>query len=387
MKGDYTPLYVALGIGVATYLVFRLSKINPSVKFNDVVYDKIRNEIHLLVENKSDKTVYVKPALRLIKLTPAMEWKEKTSNGNGIKMMSAAKGSVIKGYELIGEYAEPVAVEPNTVRKIVYPVMRDFGLRAYDNIKVDSSYGTDPVNLESNTTCTVRMNLHDILKSEEYLEELSKLLDDAIAVENTDYNTSVSVPAQGPVDQISSSEVEAPAFAKPEGRVDVSKSDLPIQSMCVCCGKNRWLNWVVDEKHVCDDCKEYMSKGSEGNVPPDKVSSMEAADEEFHEIDTEPPMVDLFMSCDDSKLKPRYQRILELLDSEATLTAKDIAKRLSRKEKAVAADLRYLQSSNLIERVKIGRVFKYFSIRDTGKIIFSEPGAPGAGDEGGQILT
>ncbi|MCX6695202.1 MAG: hypothetical protein NTU61_02760 [Candidatus Altiarchaeota archaeon] len=311
MRLDYTPLYVAFGIGLATYLFFRLSKITPSIKFNDVVYDKIRNEIHLFVENKSDKKVYVKPSLRLIKLTPALEWKEKTSNGNGIQMMSAAKGSVIKGYELIGEYVEPVPIGPKSVMKVVYPVLRDFGIRAYDNIRVDSSYGTESGKLESNLSSTVRMNLHDLLSSEEYLEELSRLLDDSI---QSQPNTAVSVEV--PVESVkdaASEDMKQPDMQK------ISKCDVPVQSLCVCCGKNQWLTWVVNEKHVCDECKDFLSKDdsqSSDVVATDSgVRGVSVKGDDFTDLDVEPD-VEMFLAAEDVKLKPRFQKILELLDSE-----------------------------------------------------------------------
>jgi hypothetical protein len=34
----------------------------------------------------------------------------------------------------------------------------------------------------------------------------------------------------------------------------VYKTAYPINSLCVSCGKVKWLNWVVDGKHLCDNC-------------------------------------------------------------------------------------------------------------------------------------
>lgn len=34
----------------------------------------------------------------------------------------------------------------------------------------------------------------------------------------------------------------------------VERVGFPVQSICICCGKIRWLNWTVDGRHVCDEC-------------------------------------------------------------------------------------------------------------------------------------
>ncbi|MFH1834756.1 MAG: hypothetical protein ABH851_01055 [Methanobacteriota archaeon] len=37
-------------------------------------------------------------------------------------------------------------------------------------------------------------------------------------------------------------------------RAVVDKAEYPINSLCFSCGKNKWLNWVLDGNQVCDDC-------------------------------------------------------------------------------------------------------------------------------------
>ncbi|GEM_PF-1188959 len=38
----------------------------------------------------------------------------------------------------------------------------------------------------------------------------------------------------------------------------VHRSPTTLQSMCVHCGREKWLKWVVDGKYVCDDCKKDL---------------------------------------------------------------------------------------------------------------------------------
>jgi len=38
----------------------------------------------------------------------------------------------------------------------------------------------------------------------------------------------------------------------------VEKDRSPVKAICISCGKERWLYWVVDGKHVCDECRRFM---------------------------------------------------------------------------------------------------------------------------------
>jgi DNA-binding transcriptional ArsR family regulator len=372
MRVDFTPVYLAFGIGLASYFILRLRRVKPPVKFRDVIYDKNGDEVRLVVENVTDKPVYVKPALRVVRLTPVHEWREKTSNGTGIPMMAASAGSVIKGYELLGEYAEPVLVEPNSTTTVTYPLMRDFGLRAYDNIKVDSVFGSTPEDLSGNTTTTVRMNLSELLNGEQeqdtrgllhedqaQLQELVETLEELI------HEAALEYPQEGSFSEIvrvESKDGQSPP--DPECR----RNEFPIESMCFCCGKQRWLNWVVDGDHVCDECKEYL-------IPPQSESD-ESVDPVFGDVEDdyeEYPQVEVI--CHEPvELKPRHEKILEVLNAENTVSVKEMAKRLNLKEKNISTDLRYLMNHGLVDRVKIGRVYKYFSLKDGEQVILQQGG-------------
>jgi predicted transcriptional regulator len=362
MKLDFTPVFLAFGIGLATYLVLRLKKVNSDVRFKDVRFDNIRNEIQLVVENVSEQRLYVKPALRLMRLMPADEWRAKTSGNGSIPMMSASAGSVIKGYDLIGEYAVSVPVEPNSSSIITYPVMRDFGLKAYDNIKVDSPVGASPDRMNGNASGTVRMNLGGLF-SDQYADELLEMFTDQLRL------GAVEKPASEP------QSLPAPAMLQ-DGCIDhlqitsddisAAKSEFPIHSLCYCCGKKQWLNWVVGGSHVCDECKDFL--GSKTMVGAHSLSPAVMDD------DMESASPDLGLELVESQsvdLKPRHKKLLDVLQLENTLSIKELSTKVGREMKAVANDLRYLLRNNLVDRVKIHGKFKYFSLRDSQQVVFN----------------
>jgi len=408
MKFDFTPVFVAFGIGLATYLVLRIRKVTPDVKFKDVRYIKNKNEIQLVVENVSDKRVWVKPALRVVRLTPAEEWKEKTLNG-GVPMMTASAGSVIKGYDLIGEYAVSVPVEPHATYTLTYPVMRDFHLKAYDDIKVDSLVGESQEKLEGSVTATVRMNLSEFLNEERHEDMLLELLNEtslhktieAVAQANEtgmasasnilarvdggiiepSAPTSASEPAVLDVDGgtltqvsptqpsldggiVSESEPQAPR-AREGPALSVEKSGFPLQALCYCCGKERWLSWVVEGSHVCAECKEFLAKDK--TLVGGLVGGIDL------EEDMESPEggVEL-IGMGAADLKPRHKKILDVLLAESTLSVKELSMKLERDEKAVATDLRYLLKNNLVDRVKIKGRYKYFSLREDDRVLIHD---------------
>lgn len=376
MKLDFTPVYAAFGIGLATYLVLRLKKVSPDVKFKDIRYDKRKNEVELVVENVSDNRVFVKPALRLVRLTPASEWREKTSN-SGLPFMTAAAGSVIKGYELLGEYAEAVEVEPKASTVIRYPVMGGQEIRAYDNIKVDSPVGRHPRNLDGSVTGTVQVSFRDHF-SDDWGQEILDLLKECNVPEETAQGAGEG-PVDGGVydDSLKSGGADTVLAAEqrkvPDGGVlggapetvsesAVRRSDFPIQAICYCCGKERWLSWVVDDNHVCEECRDFLgaSKALDRDRPSEASHHMESQEQEYELEVVETPKVDL---------KPRHRDILSALSQENTMSAKEVAKKVERGEKTVAADLRYLLKNNLVDRVKIGNKFKYFALGDEQQFI------------------
>jgi len=39
----------------------------------------------------------------------------------------------------------------------------------------------------------------------------------------------------------------------------VFRERAPVNAVCFYCGQERLLSWVVDERHVCGECKREMS--------------------------------------------------------------------------------------------------------------------------------
>jgi len=48
------------------------------------------------------------------------------------------------------------------------------------------------------------------------------------------------------------SKLEDYGFGRVERRVERDRK--PIKSLCASCGRERWLNWIVAGKHLCDEC-------------------------------------------------------------------------------------------------------------------------------------
>jgi len=345
MKLDLMPVYAAFGIGLTTYLILRLKKINPGVRFKTIQYDKSGNEIHVSVENVSSETVYVRPAIRVVRLTPVDEWRRSVSQSSNIPMMAASAGSVIKGYDLIGEYAEAVPVEPGKTSVITYPVRREFGLRALDNIKVDSPVGADPRQMHGTVTETVRLTFNE--ETSEFIEkEILGILDDATL--KSQYDGGVEFKPQ--------------ADPNSDRTVSSLKGDFPSSSACIVCG-GKWLAGASEGRHVCSCCggrrfkdNHTVLKGSSYEIDEDIGGCGEHQNVEF---------VEARSIC----VKPRHQRILDLLNAENTASSKELAFRLRRPKKAVAEDLRHLFRNNLVDRVKIAGKYKYFAVKEADQII------------------
>jgi len=43
-------------------------------------------------------------------------------------------------------------------------------------------------------------------------------------------------------------------YGFPKHETRVRRNTRPIKSICVSCGTEKWLNWIVVSEYVCDDC-------------------------------------------------------------------------------------------------------------------------------------
>jgi len=43
-------------------------------------------------------------------------------------------------------------------------------------------------------------------------------------------------------------------YGFPKQEEKVRRNERPIKSICVSCGKERWLNWVKGRTYLCDEC-------------------------------------------------------------------------------------------------------------------------------------
>lgn len=356
---------LTLGLLVLAYMVFLLFRLlrvhRPSVEFRDLVYNKAAQQLELHVVNSGGRPVYVNPSLRLMHFLDPEEWRGKKSNGgSGVEMLDGrcyGVDSVIKGYTLIGESQGAVVVDGNSLKKIVYPLRHGMNLSLCDNIRVDSHCGFNDASGDL-VVDTLRVSVKD------GHDGLDGLILEPVSSDRLESNRlfeTVSPEGADTVNYLSggvSSGVEAPSYnpnfcvvspfegGKPKNTVE---NVFPLQAVCVCCGKEKWLEWVVDGNYVCAGCKDFFQDGSGSQ---DVLSA-----ENRGVVEIEKSL--LQDSNDDSSLKPRHREILDLLEHENNLTVRKISRLLSVNESTVSSDLKHLMEKDRVGRVQVGRRYLY----------------------------
>jgi hypothetical protein len=337
---DYTPLWLGFGVGVATLLLHKFRKVEPLVSFEDIVLDEEDDQIKLKVKNTTTDTVYVRPSIRKITFNSPREWRGVTAQQD---YLPAQGVSVIKSFELLGEYAEGIKIRPGQEIEVEYPVRQGFHLNMFDNIRVDAQCGRDKTKLEGSSTSTLQLKirhkkLHAPLADEEW----------------EPVGASIKPAAEEAIDSSSS---------------DARMASLPVLAECSNCRQVRWLNWVQGEQHICDNCHDTSTQSyptQSGGVPGPTMEEADTGEDDDLLGDFE---ID---SMDAVSLKPRHIEILNLLEIEDKITVKQAAKKLKRSKESISCDLRYLFKQKLLDRVKIGRAYHYFSLRDRNQILLYE---------------
>ncbi|MFH1788447.1 MAG: MarR family winged helix-turn-helix transcriptional regulator [Candidatus Altiarchaeota archaeon] len=259
------------------YLYFKKQN-TLRIALNGLSYDRGSGRLELCVENTGDKTYFIKPELRLARLTPADEWKEQTTNGNGLEMMEGKAGngySVIKGYDLLGYHESPVPVSPGESKKLVYFVTRDVDINTCDNVKVDLSYGLESALMDNTVECNMTVKFNDVEADDAPLDSAGDFLDDILEIEDDfiDHDLIPDVPLDGGFDEpaveaaldggIVEQVIEVPLDGslddEPSVKKELKQSSFPIEATCFCCGKKQWLKWVFESQHVCEECKVFLS--------------------------------------------------------------------------------------------------------------------------------
>ncbi|HHQ45067.1 MAG TPA: ArsR family transcriptional regulator [Candidatus Altiarchaeales archaeon] len=317
-------MYVGFGLGLAALVWLKLKKTKPWVEPKDITYDPCEKKIFLDIENKSKEPVYVKPAIRKIVFASPSEWRDDKTN---LTYMSGSRNSVIKNFELIGEYASPIRIERGERKRIEYPVRWDAGIDFFDNIRVDCKCGNDPKKLEGTAcnTLQVKPQAKDLKISDEKPLKLT------------------------PIEEGGDGEVIS---------FEVRKTSMPVEAKCSGCGVEKWLHWVVSDMHLCDECGSiFLGKRDEPALEEDVLDE---------EVDFE-----LVLDVDGKNimLNDRQSDILDLLDVEDQLTSKQIAEKIGCSHATVGKELRNLNRLGIVDRVKVRNKFKYFSLRDRDKIM------------------
>lgn len=168
MVADYA-IGIALTAAVLVVYFIVIYRLKHKHKFGvvDLVYDKKNSRIELHLKNKGEKPYYVKPSLRLVKSLIVPEWQTPypgTSNAPSFDAIPMMTGSNIQkntavGYELLGEYSEPVILEADKTVKFVYNLDNSVELNHCDNVKVDVAYGRHDKGLNDTINTVVQVRL------------------------------------------------------------------------------------------------------------------------------------------------------------------------------------------------------------------------------------
>ncbi len=342
---ELTYIFAVAAIAFYLYYVYLKNKNNPKLGFSELIYDRNSGRLELTLDNRGDRTYFVKPSLMVARLASASEWKEKTVNGNGVEMMEAKASngcSVIEGYDLLGFHEDPVGIEPGKTEKFVYYLSNGMEVKAFDNIKVDLKYGFDSsmVDREIDANMTVkfdRIELDDDVIVDDIDEQFGFLQENEVLGfgHGALFDGGVDVISQElPLDGgIPEPFIEVPldgCLADVRVRKELKECGFPIEATCFCCGKSMWLKWVFENQHVCDDCKDFL---------------MEKYDLE------EPEIVEVNNS---------HMEFIHLLRREDTLSLKEISAKLGKNKNFVNKNLNELLANDRVGRVKQGRSYFYF---------------------------
>ncbi|MBD3261187.1 MAG: hypothetical protein GF334_05810 [Candidatus Altiarchaeales archaeon] len=335
------PLWLGFSLGLASIFYWRMKKTDSPVDFKKIELDEEKKEIELTVENKNEHPVYVKPAIRKITFTSPCEWRNQTNN---MPFMAAQGASVIKGMDLLGEYAQPDVVPPKSRKQFTYPVRQGFEFNSFDNIRVDAICGVNKKTLQGSATTTLQLRIKP------------KNLKPVVKIQGENGKTKNQKPTEKQGNHRKPQETY-------ENPTDVREIWLPLQAPCEECHQVRWLNWVADDKQICDSCRAHLDYST---IKQPLIEEAEESDEDDVIEDFE------LEEMESVTLKPRHMDLLKLFDVEDKLTAKQAAYKLNRSRVSTSNDLRYLFRNNLLSRVKIGRSFHYFSLRDRDQIVLYE---------------
>jgi len=286
----------------------------PKLRFHNIVYDATLNQLELIVENLSTRSAYIRPSFRLIHLLSPDEWKTQTVE-NGIPMASGRESSLIKGYDLLGECEDAVSLSANSIEKLIIPLQDDAGIKPYDNIRVDANVGFSDAKLRDSSHSTLRVKVVE-----------SEVLDLALGLEDDNiFEDELFADLDDVVDDVVEASSEAPAETLSDR---IRKSSFPLEATCICCGRDKWLNWVVDGTHVCQDCRNFLENKIVEDSPGILAEPAPAAGS----------TADLLLSTLNSAGK--------------TLTASELADAVGKSPSSVRAQLKKLQAKKLVSRRK-----------------------------------
>jgi len=310
-------IYLGLSIGVAGLLALKYSKTDPIVKFSEAQLHEDSEKITVETENDSDKPVYLKSQIRKIVFSTPEEWRDEVT---GIEYMAASRNSVVKNYELVGEQEEPVKLNPGEKKRLSYDLDRSRFFDEFDNLRVDCVCGFEKDDMKG-----------------------------------TAYETLPVAHVRDTVKESEKKEGARYSFA-----ILLRETTMPVQATCAGCGEYKWLNWVAKDMHVCDDCRKDIE---EQHMPGEECCGEEEDDPGLYFVDRQKFQV---------KLKERQKQILNLLQVEDKLTAKQVSKKLNLCLSTTRGDLKHLYENSLLNRVRIGKTYQYFSLRDQERIILYE---------------
>ncbi|VVB51248.1 Uncharacterised protein [uncultured archaeon] len=345
-----------------------------SIKVENLVYDKDAGKLELKVVNRGKKSQFVKPSLRLVRFLDPVELRNKTKED--LPMLAGRRHyGVTRGYDLLGELTDAACLLAGESRVFEYYLTYDIDIHPYDTIRIDVPYGASDAAEAGYFTQTLQARFSEdesvVQPKVEKPAEMPFIEESSAALGGDILNSVPSMPLDGgrfncepqmqdvgmqagsqdmfsfippgPQPMMPDSGLpelgQAPALPLESGvSIEVPQSpaltpsSFPLESVCFCCGKIRWLNWTVDNQYYCDECKDFLKE-----------------EHGFAEVEAAPV----------ASLTTIQREIMSVLRVNAELSPKDVARKIKEKPERVTRELKALYDKQLLSRRKSGQTFKY----------------------------
>jgi len=319
---------------ILAYFLFSIRRHNmPEIFLHNLVYNPNKNILKLTLENYGTKPLHVKPAFRLVHLKSAEEWKTHVTE-DGVPMMAGREMSLIKGYELLAQANDCIQIPAQDLHDIEFELEEDSNLQAYDNVRISMLCGANPIKLTDAVHSTIRVKVDEVIEPAMGEEIVGAINLDEILESSKNQGF---IPTQGTFEVVEADftpteiELEVPLIEekdpskKPSIRKRVVRNGFPLEATCVCCGQLKWLKWVVDDRHVCVECRDFLYDKLKDEYTPKEL---------------------------ELNLTDRQEKILDHIGAEGETTLKQISDHLGKSRSTTNKEIKALIELGAVEKQK-----------------------------------